>query len=797
MTAALAPLTYALAVLFWMASAAYALLASRVFVIEQFLKPELFAPVAVFARHWAAIALAVLAAWGGVRWARVRGERRSAVIAALWAALSLASWASGIPASIAVVPLPLSLLGIAMLWAVAATECPEISVGPLPTSANTAADLAACGLAAVCVGVVDVIVGIARDGPMSAAGVSVLAALRTQLLAGMVVFLVLTIVRGLATAAARASVLEARLAVLAVGIVFGWFIDRVVLVSLSVSGATPAAYLSGCIVAYAVTARSRLQFIDGGDGVRSVVGGLAPKFSDTLGGLGIWIAAAALWAVLADRATRATDWNFVFARLAVVVTWLLILGGMLRHVRISAALHPAVGPAAALLVLAMQVSLDRVGMTVTAAAARTPAARWAADLLSPSRAGPEELYALLPAHTNITGDGNGQPIEVSWSKLDSEPRHNRPHIFFFVIDSIRRDYLSPYNPKVSFTPGIDGFARDSLVFERAFTQYGSTGLSIPSIWIGGALLHKQYVTPFAPMNALAKLLVHERYTQWLSMDNILDVIVPPTAAVDALDRGVPVKDFRFCRTADEIRSRLRAHVAGAAPVFAYSLPQDIHVSVISREGAQSIDGGSYDGFYAPVASRVRRLDACFNTFIADLKASGIYDNSVIILTADHGDSLGEDGRMGHAYTLFPEIVRVPLIVHVPAGLRDRYSWDTRRASFTTDITPTLYRLLGHDATSPGEFYGESLARLPGTGAAQSRSRMVAASYGSVYGAVLEDGTRLYVADAIERREWAFSLGEGATTGGTIEVTSGLRREAAQVIEHTVHSIARAYRLPPR
>jgi arylsulfatase A-like enzyme len=153
--------------------------------------------------------------------------------------------------------------------------------------------------------------------------------------------------------------------------------------------------------------------------------------------------------------------------------------------------------------------------------------------------------------------------------------------------------------------------------------------------------------------------------------------------------------------------------------------------------------------------------------------------------------------MGHAYTLFPEIVRVPLIVHVPAGLRDRYSWDTRRASFTTDITPTLYRLLGHDATSPGEFYGESLARLPGTGAAQSRSRMVAASYGSVYGAVLEDGTRLYVADAIERREWAFSLGEGATTGGTIEVTSGLRREAAQVIEHTVHSIARAYRLPPR
>ena len=50
------------------------------------------------------------------------------------------------------------------------------------------------------------------------------------------------------------------------------------------------------------------------------------------------------------------------------------------------------------------------------------------------------------------------------------------------------------------------FAKDSVVFTRAFTRYGGTGLSVPAIWTGGMVLHKQYVTPSEPMNTLLKLL---------------------------------------------------------------------------------------------------------------------------------------------------------------------------------------------------------------------------------------------------------------------------------------------------
>ena len=118
----------------------------------------------------------------------------------------------------------------------------------------------------------------------------------------------------------------------------------------------------------------------------------------------------------------------------------------------------------------------------------------------------------------------------------AQPSARRPHIFLFVVDSLRRDYLSPYNAAVSFTPSFGRFAAESTVFERAFTRYGATGLAVPSIWAGGLLLHKQYVTPFAPMNTLAKLLEAEKYARWMSMEHIVETIVPPSRRARAARR---------------------------------------------------------------------------------------------------------------------------------------------------------------------------------------------------------------------------------------------------------------------
>ena len=171
-------------------------------------------------------------------------------------------------------------------------------------------------------------------------------------------------------------------------------------------------------------------------------------------------------------------------------------------------------------------------MPVQASSLRNSSGKWLAEILEGGirREGVGDLVRYLHAQTNIPRDTQVEAVAVDLAQLTGGPAAQRPHVFVFVVDSLRRDYLSPYNSAVTFTPSIDTLAQDSLVFRNAFTQYGATGLSVPALWVGGPILHKQYVNSFPRMNALAKLLAHEQYDQWISMEHITNVILPPSAS---------------------------------------------------------------------------------------------------------------------------------------------------------------------------------------------------------------------------------------------------------------------------
>jgi arylsulfatase A-like enzyme len=228
----------------------------------------------------------------------------------------------------------------------------------------------------------------------------------------------------------------------------------------------------------------------------------------------------------------------------------------------------------------------------------------------------------------------------------------------------------------------------------------------------------------------------------------------------------------------------------------YSLPQDVHISSITREGSTPIDAGEYGGFNAAYASRVARLDACFGEFIDDLKARGLYDQSVVILTSDHGDSLGEEGRMGHAYTIFPEIIQVPLLVHLPAALRPDFSADPSATAFTSDISPSLYALLGHAPARPSELFGQPLFHTAASAPSIRQSaEVVASSYGSVYGALLDDARKLYIIDAVSLREHVYEL-DGSAAGRSVPVRAADRDAGQRAVRATVDEIARFYAYRP-
>lgn len=405
-------------------------------------------------------------------------------------------------------------------------------------------------------------------------------------------------------------------------------------------------------------------------------------------------------------------------------------------------------------------------------------------------AGSTSIYRFLERNTNISREVHIDPVEVNLADL-TPAAGQRPHIFVFVIDSLRPDYLGAYNPRVTFTPAIDSFARESVVFRKAFTRYGGSGLSEPSLWAGSLLIHQQYPRPFYPMNALEKLLLADGYHSYVSLDSILHTIVKPDAGIEELDAGVPNMKYDLCRTLDELKGKLAARPVSTAPVFAYSMPQNIHVSVIQREHASVPAGESYPGFYAPCAARVRRMDGCFGGFLQFLRAAGWYDESVIILTADHGDSLGEDGRWGHAYTLFPEIVRVPLIVHLPSALRNLIS-HANEPAFLSDITPSLYYLLGHRPVARNPLFGRPLFAASGEELkAPAGERYIAASsYAAVYGVLDRSAESYYLLDAVNRAAYFYEL---RPDGSAVLKGRRLKPDLDRFLEDRVRAIARFYR----
>jgi hypothetical protein len=657
------------------------------------------------------------------------------------------------------------------------------------------ADLAACLLAAAVVTIAHAAAAV-WSNPAGTTVADLLQTLRLHLLVPAAAFLGLSAVRAAAAMLSRPILAETVLTTVALSGAVAVFASTTFLGSISIGGflARAIGVATGAALACAVAARGATGTTP--DGVVRAFSALSPRMAAHWWGLAVWTACLVVLAVAVGSASRTADWNFLLLRTGVALIWFLALSGALTFSSRVSDGGARISFAAVAMLLAVHLALQAGVTPVQASALKNPSGKWLAEILEGDvrTEGVGDLVTFLHAHTNIPRDTQVEAIDINLAPLTGGPSAQRPHVFLFVVDSLRRDYLAPYNSAATFTPSIAALAQDSLVFRNAFTQYGATGLSVPALWVGGSILHKQYVSSFPRMNALAKLLAHEQYDEWIGMEHITNVILPPSSSRSPLDAGMPVKDFRLCRTLAEIRSRLATRAASAPPVFAYSLPQDVHVSVVTREGAHAVDEGDYSGLYAPVASRIRRFDACLGEFVSDLKARGLYDQSVIILTSDHGDSLGEDGRMGHAYSLYPEIVRVPLIVHVPPALRDTWTWDERRPAFSTDITPTLYRLLGHEPTQLAPFFGEPLAQAPGAPAAARGPRMLAASYGAVYGALLADASRYYVFDAIAMRERSFELGDGP---GYKEdpVTPGTRERGLKVIRETVSAISSFYRFP--
>lgn len=512
--------------------------------------------------------------------------------------------------------------------------------------------------------------------------------------------------------------------------------------------------------------------------------------------------------------TRAAvfDWNFMVQELIAPAVWLFAFGLVHAACTEGAWVWNGGRVAVPLVVLALYsaeaAALPRLpgwlddprlhpDFVLDGYAAVDPSYKLIHDTLISGPGADPEFYAYLRANSTIDPKLAVAPVEVDFVRPLASATGDKPNIFFFLIDSLRSDYVSPYNVAVGFTPRIAAFTGEpgTHVFTRAFSRYGGTALSMPAIFAGGMILHKLYVTPFAPMNALEKLLVVNDYQRLITKDSISELFTP-SASTTWLGGDTPEMEHMFCSTARELETGLAAWRAGGPPLFVHTRTLDLHVSLI--RSAEAPAGKAYPGFNDAYAARMEQIDGCFGQVMDVLKTSGLYDNSVIVLSSDHGDSLGEEQRWGHAYTLFPEVMRIPLLMHLPPSLEGRLAADLGRVSLSTDITPTLYALLGYHPADLGPLFGAPLFDTPEADWSGRRraSLLLASSYGAVYGLLSQNGRSLYIADAINEREYAYEVKADAL-GTRVGLDEADRARNRRLIREQVAQLAAEYHYTPR
>ena len=395
-----------------------------------------------------------------------------------------------------------------------------------------------------------------------------------------------------------------------------------------------------------------------------------------------------------------------------------------------------------------------------------------------------DMCRILRQYTNVRDTHISQGVKLV-DPLGST-QGERPNIFIFVIDSMRPDYLGAYNQSIDYTPNLDMLARDSIVFRKTYTQYAGTSISEPAIWAGAQLLHAHFPQPFDEVNSLRTLAKTDNYQLVVSHDTVLQQLFTPGDNLTKLDSGKLWNSFEACSTVEQLESVLDAKQDKAAPVFFYAQPMNVHQ--FARNDVPSPTSQHWperQGLNTRITYEVHWVDSCLGQFFSYLKQRGMYDNSIIIVTSDHGDATGEFGRRSHSSSIWPEVMHVPLIIHLPRALRQQVVYDDKRLATLTDIAPTLFYLLGHKPIRHNALYGrplfatseEELDSYP------QRDLFLASDLHAVYGILTADGRYLYTTYDSPAQSYLFDLTADPNAQHNILTPPLKQRYDEEIIEH--------------
>ena len=350
---------------------------------------------------------------------------------------------------------------------------------------------------------------------------------------------------------------------------------------------------------------------------------------------------------------------------------------------------------------------------------------------------PVGLLILFAAFTTL-----GMSIQDSSLKVRASSTDEFPNIILISIDSLRSDHLGCYGYKRNTTPNIDKLAADGVTFENAIS---TTTWTLPA--------HISMLTALSPE-------VHQVIRDGVRLSEKATVCAEILKDADYLTAGfvsAPYlhSEFGFNQgfdlyddytiyhssnrashqgiTSPKIHKRVKKWLAKnhQQSFFLFVHYWDVHYdynppppydTMFDPNYKGKITGENYERNHRINPSMHKRdlehiialydgeiafTDSYIGKLLAYLKQLGLYDKTLIILTADHGDEFFEHGRKGHRKNLFDETLKVPLMMKFPAN-----EWQGKRLAKQVqiiDIVPTFLAYLSFNWDA--NFQGKSLMPL--------------------------------------------------------------------------------------
>ncbi len=354
--------------------------------------------------------------------------------------------------------------------------------------------------------------------------------------------------------------------------------------------------------------------------------------------------------------------------------------------------------------------------------------------------------------------GRGQPAEVVlevegeaeglylWGMPVVEgrsPAEERTPVVLITLDTTRRDALGAYSGRRDVTPAIDRLAARATVFEQAFATSPWTLPSHASIFTGlypskhaagvsraqlpvgtetlaGLLRRRGYLTAGFSAGELSssRFGLAQGFHQYRNPDQFETPGGRVAEYVDGfLDRYGSRPLFLFINYFDphavyrapaEFTRRLgvaaREEEVRGLPVWGKLVAGEMSSWRLAVEGKAPITPEVMDYLESAYLAEVAYADHLVSRLFDRLRQLGLFDRALIVVTADHGELLGEGGYVSHAARLDPELVEIPLIVKWPGQTQG--SRDSRLVSLV-DLFPTI---LAAGGVEPPATDGRSLGR---------------------------------------------------------------------------------------